>query len=613
MKNRNRSPLFRLLDSVSVFIFCILSALYIISDSFTDNGIDLSVIFHLKYGLEGAGTKATFYTILLLIAFLIFAILLSLLVFKILIPAKKNSNDKKRDFLHVFFFLPLILHPATRDLYYISYLQNTSPKNSLSFSSNYFLQKYGQILNKNSPNIIFIYLESLERTFLDSTIFPDLTPGLSKLAKEGIDFTNLSQHPASGCTIKGMVSSQCGILLSTPCDGNSMGAGMDRFLPKAYCIGDILKANGYSLSYIGGASLKFAGKGKFYLTHGFDYIKGLDELKSNLSNQNNLSSWGLYDETLFDLVFERVEFLAKQNQKFGVFTLTLDTHPPGKEVSKICKPYKDGKNPFLNAVHCTDYLVTKFVNKIKKSPYYKNTIIIIASDHLANNNSAMDYLKKGNRKNLLIVLNSNKMNLPQNTSIDKAGTTIDTSATLLGLMGYRYNKFGLGRNLLSNELSLLETLPEFEKTLFSWYYNDFSKFWDYPEGNSILIIPSQEIVEIDTGKFDIPALIQFKDDKIQNIRFSLKYIPECDRYFPKTLFQYSQEIGKDFIWVDKCSEIKKIHNNESLDDIEQGYCLFSPNMFGKENYMLKIPTRIHFDKTQAYNGKSVFKETRRLF
>lgn len=57
-----------------------------------------------------------------------------------------------------------------------------------------------------------------------------------------------------------LVNSQCGLPLSLPGgQGNNMGS-ISQFMPEAYCLGDILKDNGYELKFIGGAKSDFAGK-----------------------------------------------------------------------------------------------------------------------------------------------------------------------------------------------------------------------------------------------------------------------------------------------------------------------------------------------------------------
>ena len=45
---------------------------------------------------------------------------------------------------------------------------------------------------KENKNVIFLYLEQIERTYLDEQLFPDLTPNISRLEKEAITFTDIS-------------------------------------------------------------------------------------------------------------------------------------------------------------------------------------------------------------------------------------------------------------------------------------------------------------------------------------------------------------------------------------------------------------------------------------
>lgn len=62
-------------------------------------------------------------------------------------------------------------------------------------------------------NLVYIYGESLERTYFDNEAFPDLTPELGALKNEGLDFSHTQQLPGTDYTIAGMVASQCGIPL----------------------------------------------------------------------------------------------------------------------------------------------------------------------------------------------------------------------------------------------------------------------------------------------------------------------------------------------------------------------------------------------------------------
>ena len=149
-------------------------------------------------------------------------------------------------------------------------------------------------------------------------------------------------------------------------------SGVDKFMPLAKCAGDILNDAGYELHYMGGADTEFGGKGKFYSTHGFSSVEGWKELKPMLKNPNYKSPWGVYDDELLDLVFERALSLSDNNKPFGLFTLTLDTHHPYGYLSEPCKnkSYQDGLNRILNAVHCVDMLVGNFIEKYKNCLLY---------------------------------------------------------------------------------------------------------------------------------------------------------------------------------------------------------------------------------------------------
>ncbi len=47
-------------------------------------------------------------------------------------------------------------------------------------------------------NLVYIYGESLERTYFDNDAFPNLTPELGKIKDQGLDFSNTMQLPGDG-------------------------------------------------------------------------------------------------------------------------------------------------------------------------------------------------------------------------------------------------------------------------------------------------------------------------------------------------------------------------------------------------------------------------------
>jgi phosphoglycerol transferase len=413
-------------------------------------------------------------------------------------------------------------------------------------------------------NIVFIYAESLERTYFDKSIFPGLIKGLRELEAESTYFTNIKQVVNTGWTLAGMTASQCGIPLVTPSHGNSM-SGMDKFLSSAVCIGDLLNDNGYHLNYMGGASLDFAGKGKLYKTHGFTNVIGRDELLTKLENEDYQSGWGLYDDSLLEMGYKRFVDLSEAGDKFGLFLLTLDTHHPNGRPSESCKgkEYKDASNEILNAVACSDYLISNFIKKITTSKYADNTLIVLTSDHLAMRNTASDLLESKERSNLFMIIDPAKEGF---TEISTVGSTLDVGATLLPFLGYS-GDLGLGRNLLNEEL--LEKDRLFIHSNLNKWRQSIGSFWDFPKiQGSLKVNIDEKYVSIDSRQFGFPIFIELNRDLESTLKFQFDKSPGH-----KSLVQHRKELDDStyFILIDKCANTKEL--DELLD--EDGFCIMA--------------------------------------
>ena len=95
--------------------------------------------------------------------------------------------------------------------------------------------------DKKTKNIIFIYLESYEKLYLDNSLFPWLSNNLNEIKNNSIYFDNIKQAHLTSRTIAWMVWSQCWLpLITSWWWWNSMN-WIDSFLSKAYCIWDYFK------------------------------------------------------------------------------------------------------------------------------------------------------------------------------------------------------------------------------------------------------------------------------------------------------------------------------------------------------------------------------------
>jgi len=533
----------RLANSVAMLLASLLSlmlyAIYFVSDYFTADGINDAVIYHLKYGLSGAGFAE--YAGIAVSVTVGMVLLLALLVYaesRRYSPHTSGASGKLRHgsaAALVCAALSLTVNPATADVYELVFVASrrtmgasvtnfhSDPALNAEFDGYYDHPRLTRI-DGGHPNLVFIYAESLERTYFDEKTFPGLTARLQELEAQATSFTNIAQVSGTSWTIAGMVASQCGIPLFTPSHGNSM-SGMNKFLPGAFCLSDLLKNEGYHLAYLGGAKTKFAGKGTFYETHQYDEVAGSGELLPLLQDPAYANAWGLYDDSLLDLAYEKYLRLAQAQQKFGLFLLTMDTHHPNGHGSGKCKemPYRDGENSILNAVFCADYLLAEFVDRIRNSPFGKNTVIILASDHLAMRNSAYDLLEGQPRRNLFMILSPDN---GQGRKVHTPGSTLDIGPSFMPFMGYKA-QLGLGSDLLNMDRQAEARANHIRERLSAWG-EPVSRFWGFPAINeSVEVDVEKSVVRIDGQPISFPCFIEI-DGLMQTVIKFPGFTPSMD-------------------------------------------------------------------------------------
>lgn len=544
----------RLAYTAAVLAAALVSLLMLVahlaSDYFTDEGVNEAVIYHLRYGLEGAGFAEY---LKLEVAVALGVLAAAALLWWLARTGRRPGSGPLARIGNVaalaFVALSVALQPAAAALVKLmpgfsrGAAAATGPADKAAQAE--FSQFYRQprVAAVGAPrNLVCIYAESLERTYFDEQLFPGLIHGLRALEKQAVSFTEIGQATGTSWTIAGMVASQCGIPLFTPSGGNAM-TGLDAFLPEATCLGDLLAREGYRLAYYGGAQLRFAGKGKFYETHGFHEVVGRDELLAKVPDPSYVNAWGLYDDVLFGLAFEKFSELGRSNKPFALFMLTLDTHQPDGHVSRSCAsmPYGDGTNPILNAVHCSDRLISEFVQRIRESPWGKDTVVVVASDHLALQNTAYDRLKAKPRRNLLMVLDPRR---DEGMQVATAGSTLDVAATLLPFLGYQ-GEVGLGADLMRADAESTARSAHIRSRLEAWR-EPLLQFWAFPKiEDYVEVDPRQRLVTIDGRRFAMPAMIEVDDDLQPVIRF-----PKPRR--PVTTVAAEDSDGKPFMLAAFC-------------------------------------------------------------
>ncbi len=424
-----------------------LSAWWLV-DRLSGNGIDAATLYHLQTGLRGAGV-AGFSTDLW--AFAGLALLsLSPLLLAGLRRGRLARLRPHRPAAAVWagfaaaFATAVVASPLYGDALRLQ--RQLAPADGGSVATEYRLPA-GAI--ERPKNIVWIYGESLERTYLDETVFPGLMPGLTRLAAQGLDFRDIASPQGTGWTVAGIVASMCGLpLTAARGDENSLGR-MREFLPGAHCLPEYLAGQGYRNVFLGGADAAFAAKGNFLRQHGFDEVRDREHYLAAGIGAQHFSNWGLHDDVLLDDAFDTFMALSAAGTPFMLSALTMDTHHPAGHLPVACSDVRyrsaHGEIGLLDALACSDRLVSRLVERIRTSPYAADTVIVLASDHLAMPNHLSHVLKDMRRENLLLFLapgvEAQQLNVP--------GSVLDAGATLLSLLDPDQAALGFGRSLLA--------------------------------------------------------------------------------------------------------------------------------------------------------------------
>ncbi|RUR30085.1 phosphatidylglycerol--membrane-oligosaccharide glycerophosphotransferase [Vreelandella andesensis] len=310
----------------------------------------------------------------------------------------------------------------------------------------------------NAPNLLVMYLESIERTY-SNALFGDAYTDLTALGERGLVFEGIQQMDNTGWTMAGMIASQCGVpLMPAGLLHDSQFDPLSKVVPGVDCLGDVLAAQGYRLSYLGGASIQFAGKGLFYRGHQFNTVKGKEELSTELDDPEYINSWGLYDDTLYDFTVDEIRRLSEEDDgPWALVNLSIAGHAPSGFPSQTCLDRQgefDGQD-ILYSVECSASLTRDLIERLEKEGLLENTLVVVLSDHLTMRVSVWDQLTTLDRDNTLIMLGDGITPL----TVRRGATMLDVFPTILDVMGLPLNnkRAGLGASLLSTQPTLVET------------------------------------------------------------------------------------------------------------------------------------------------------------
>lgn len=470
----------------TIIIIFLIVTLYMLTKDYPNITIE-QLVFHLDNPLTNAA-----YDVIL--SFLKTPIIITLLIFTFLYYQQKLLNENKIQITYkdyhilpykyykkknkiILFIVLIVMIIFTLNKYKIKDFIYSQILESNFIDENYINPDNVKIdFPEKKRNLIYIYVESMEKTFAD------YTPNLNKFFEQNTSFSSsdnyelgFKQLEGISWTMSSMVAQTAGLPLKFTSNNAYYNSKEENFLNKATTLGEILASNGYKNYLYLGSDSNFASKKNYFEQNGnyeiFDYNSAIEK---KYIDKDYKEWWGFEDKKLFKYSKQKLLSISKNNEPFNFTILTADTHPSDGYLEEDCEiKYEE---QLANVLECTDSMIGEFVKWLEKQEFYNNTTIIIVGDH--NYMEANPLIDKVKERNIYdVILNSFQ---EENLNIRKF-SAFDMFPTTLATLGVKIEgeRLGLGTNLYSSEQTIIEKYNKkyVEKELKkkSKLYNEISK------------------------------------------------------------------------------------------------------------------------------------------
>ena len=241
------------------------------------------------------------------------------------------------------------------------------------------LMRAYQSQEREKHNVVIVLLESWGAEHIDGfTKYPELnvTPYFKKMASESLKFTNFYANGYR--SIYGITSIFTGITL--PKGFEFLGNGLE--LSRLSYLGTIAKKNGYSTVAMQGSPRRSYRVDAVSNLAGFDTYYGAEDMPNVEDVEGDRAPvLGTYDYNLLNFYHKKLNTMKEPFMGFA-FTATNhnDYYLPH---SKFERYPHDLKNYYgqLNAFIYVDNAIERFMESVKKEPWFENTIFIFTADH----------------------------------------------------------------------------------------------------------------------------------------------------------------------------------------------------------------------------------------
>ena len=350
------------------------------------------------------------------------------------------------------------------------------------------------LLSTPRPNVLIILMEGFGGAFVEAIGGEKgVTPNFNRLSQEGVIFTDCYANSfrtdrGTVCTFSGYPSFPDVSVMKQPEKNHTMPS-----------IAASLKKVGYDTDFLYGGDVNFTNMQSYLRATGYD---GIASERNFSIKERNTHAWGVTDKITFDYLYAMISKRDTDKPWHTAF-LTLASHEPWEV------PYSRIKNnEVANSMAYLDDCLGRFVEKIKRTPQWKNLLIVCLPDH------AIEYPEGINETDLRhshipVLWIGGAVRKP--VRIEKTCNQTDLAATLLGQMKIKHTEFRFSRDVLSKTYTNPFAFHTFSNGFMLKDSAGYSVF-DIVSKRALKETPCPTPQRIDAGK----ALLQTSYDDLGN-------------------------------------------------------------------------------------------------
>ena len=270
----------------------------------------------------------------------------------------------------------------------------------------------------------------------------NITPHFDQLAKEGMLFTRFFSNGTH--THQGMFATLACFpnlpafeyLMQTP-EGSNDFSGLPQ----------LLGARKLDNLYVYNGDFAWDNQSGFFGKQGMSNFIGRFDYKNPVVFD---PTWGVSDQDMFDRAAE--ELSARSGAKpFYAVLQTLSNHTPYALPKTLPVDSVTGDGPFdqhLTAMRYSDWALGQFFEKVRKAPFFKETLFVILGDHGFGSGEQLTEMNLA-RFNVPLLLIAPGIQERFGSRRDTVGTQVDVVPTLMGRLGGTVRHQCWGRDLLN--------------------------------------------------------------------------------------------------------------------------------------------------------------------